>query len=123
MDKGLTALQPLLIRPEPKNLLELKLVSCQTAPRIMKELAEFLISNKVKLRTLCLVRMQLKSSLIEPISSFLSQSIHLEDLDLSWNSLNPTDFIPLYNVLSENKTLRSLNLSFNTLIDKTEQNS
>ena len=47
----------------------------------------------------------------------------MEDLDLSWNNLIPSDFAELFNVLGQNKTLRSLNLSCNMLIDKKDQNN
>ena len=57
MDLGLAAVKPLLIRPEPHNLLELKLVNCVTAPRIIDSLLEFLVKNKVHLRALALVKM------------------------------------------------------------------
>ena len=57
MDLGLAAVKPLLIRPDPQNLLELKLVNCVTAPRIIDSLLKFLVKNKVHLRALALVKM------------------------------------------------------------------
>lgn len=57
MNLGLAAIKPLLVRPDPHNLLELKLVNCVTSPMIMNGLLEFMVTNKVNLRSLALVKM------------------------------------------------------------------
>lgn len=57
MDLGLSAIKPLLVKPDLHNLLELSLVSCVTAPRIMDSLIEFMVSRRVHLRSLALVKM------------------------------------------------------------------
>ena len=123
MDLGLNAIKPLLVRPDPNHLLELKLVNCITAPRIMENLLEFMIENEVHLRALSLVKMSLKHKALQLCSEYLKNSHHLEDLDLSWNNLIPNDFTVMLEILGENKTLRSLNLSCNMLIDKNDQNN
>ena len=62
MELGLEAMKPLLLKPDPKNLLELKLVNCVTAPRIITDLLDHMVYRKVHLRSLALVKMQLKKS-------------------------------------------------------------
>ena len=59
LDQGLQAIKPLLTRPDPHNLLELKLVNCVTSPRVMDSMLECMVDNQVHLRSLALVKMQL----------------------------------------------------------------
>ena len=60
---------------------------------------------------------------MENISVYLKNSQYLEDLNLSWNNLRPTDFDCLFPVLGSNRTLRTVNLSSNMIIDKKDQNN
>ena len=52
---ALTSLKPILVRPDPHNLVELRLVNCDTSKLITKQLCEFLYEYKVELRALSLV--------------------------------------------------------------------
>ena len=61
--------------------------------------------------------MQLNKLCLDKVTEFLAESERLEDLDLSWNALIPTDFAEFFLVLSKNTTLRTLNLSCNTIIE------
>ena len=47
----------------------------------------------------------------------------LEELDLSWNNIRPSNFAKLMNVLSQNVILRVLNLSWNLIIEGSEANT
>lgn len=123
MDQGLSAIKPVLARPSPKNLFELKLVNCQTAPRIIEQLLQFMTAEKVPLRAFALVRMNLHTHGLQLVAKFLNESSFLEDLDLSWNNLIPSDFKLFLEVLSNNRTLRVLNLSCNMLVEKRDQNN
>ena len=66
--------------------------------------------------------MQVSRYSLARIASFVMQSEDLEELDLSWNNLQPNDFVPLFHVLSANRTLVHLNLSCNMIIDKADCN-
>ena len=67
--------------------------------------------------------MQLHTHGLQLVARFLGDSSYLEDLDLSWNNLIPTDFKYFLEVLTNNRTLRVLNLSCNMLVDKRDQNN
>jgi hypothetical protein len=60
---------------------------------------------------------------VKSVAALIHSSRTLDELDLSWNDLNPKDFGPLIQALNENKTLRILNLSWNALIDSSEQSA
>ena len=51
----LQALKPILCRPDPHNLVELRLVNCDTSKLLVYQFAEFLWNEKVELRALSLV--------------------------------------------------------------------
>ncbi len=51
----MAALKPLLLKPEPKNLLELRLVNCLTNPLVMADMLQFMVDEKVNLRSLYLI--------------------------------------------------------------------
>lgn len=119
---SLAAIKPVLSRPDPRNLQELRLVNCATHPYIMTEMIQFMVDQKVQVRSFSLVKMQLGKTSLDKIADFVNESQYLEDLDLSWNNFLPLDFGHFFNVLSRNLTLRSLNLSCNTLVDQKNQN-
>ena len=82
-----------------------------------------MINEKVRLRTVSFVQLNLTSRAMKLVTQFLDESLYLEDLDVSWNDLVPLSFTPMLEVLSRNKSLKSLNLSWNTIIDKADQNN
>ena len=118
LHQGLAAMKEILTRPDPQNLLELRLVNCTTTSLVTSDLVDYLDICRVHLRSLSLVRMQLSRLNLARLATFVEKSEYLEDLDISWNDLIPLDFVPLLHVVSTNKTLVSLNLSCNSLIDK-----
>ena len=67
--------------------------------------------------------MKINKLSIARLATFVKESEHLEDLDVSWNDFLPLDLVPLFNVLSENRTLVSLNLSCNMILEKMDQNN
>ena len=67
--------------------------------------------------------MQLSKISLELIAEYIKESRYLENLDLSWNNLIPSDFAVVFDVIQTNPTLKSLNLSCNTIIDKQFQNN
>ena len=122
-EQGLASLKPILIKPDPGHLQQLRLVNCVTHPIVINDMLSYMIEQKVKLRALALVKMQIDKTSLELVASLLEKSEYLEDLDLSWNNLLANDFNILFTVLSKNRTLRCLNLSCNTIIDKADQNN
>ena len=89
----------------------------------MFDMVNLMVTEKVQLRQLALVKMQLNKHCLEIVSQLLLESQYLENLDLSWNNFMPKDFAVLFDVLADNKTLRSLNLSCNTIINKADHNN
>lgn len=81
-----------------------------------------MVDERVQIRSLSLVRMQISKNCLDKIAVFVKESQYMEDLDLSWNNFLPLDFCNLFIVLSRNITLRSLNLSCNTIVNKENQN-
>ena len=67
--------------------------------------------------------MQVSKQCLDLIAQFMENSENLEDLDLSWNNLLPTDFSKIFNAISSNITLRTLNLSGNMILEKATQNN
>ena len=116
-------MKPILARIAPHNLQELRLTNCFTVVPVVEELINFIVEEKVQLRSLSLVKMGLTKACIEEITTLISNSEYIEDLDLSWNDLLPSYFSSLFKVLARNRSLRYLNLSCNTLIDKADQNN
>lgn len=95
MHQGIEALKPILIKPDPHNLKELRLVNCVTSESIMENLINFIVEERVNLRTLSLVRMQITRRSMDRVATLVAKSENLEDLDLSWNNLLPLDFTVL----------------------------
>ena len=121
--KALAMIKPILQRPDPMNLVELRLVNCGTSRGVVMNLVEFMLAEKVHLRALSLVKMKVFKPALQVIAQMIDESEHLEDVDLSWNDLLPSDFACLFPVLARNTTLRYLNLSCNMIINKKEQNN
>ena len=87
---------------------------------VVEDLINFIVEEKVQIRSLSLVKMRLTKACIEGVTTLIEQSEYIEDLDLSWNDLLPNYFYSLFKVLARNRTLRNLNLSCNMIIDKSE---
>lgn len=73
MNQGLQALKPILLRPSPYNLKELRLVNCDTSELLMEELIDFIVTENVQLRSLSLVRMRVTRLCIEEISGLVQK--------------------------------------------------
>ena len=101
--------------PPPHNLVELRLVNCQTQPVVMRDLVSTISHQTIYLRTLALVQMNQCFSL-DSVAELVKNSEYLQDLDLSGNNLKTMDFAPLLKVLAVNKVLYSVNLSCNRII-------
>lgn len=123
LEESLEMLKPILKLKSPRDLQELRLVNLQTKPEVIRELLDHMTQCRVELRTLGLVQLHIDQLAIHTVARFVEESNFLEDLDLSWNDLIPSNFVPLLDVLSRNKMLKSLNLSWNMIIDKAAQNN
>lgn len=55
MDNSLSAIQPILLKRDPKHLVELRLANLVTEQYVITELLEFMTEKMVNLRTLGLV--------------------------------------------------------------------
>ena len=115
------ALKPILDLAPPHNLHELRLVNCETQPRIMQDLLRTLAESESNhLRSLALVQMKINFGL-HGLASLVASSDCLADLDLSSNDCLPQHFAPLLKAIAHNKTLQIVNLSWNLLLDRVAQ--
>jgi hypothetical protein len=112
--KSLQQLLPLLERGFARSLNEIRIVSCQTTSKVMSELLEVLAENS-NVTKLALVEAKLNCLHIEDIKRFITQSVFLKELDLSWNALGTKEMLDLTSILADNKTLTYVNLSWNYL--------
>lgn len=117
LETSLKALVPIMQIKPPQNLLELRLVNCQTTPKVMNELLGALADcmNINQLRCLALVQMRINF----PLDSLakIAEAGSLQELDFSGNHCLPRHFIPFWKTLASNKTLQTLNLSWNMMLD------
>ncbi len=81
---------------------------------------QIIVEEGCPLNSLALIKCGISATVVKSVATFIQSSRTLDELDLSWNDLNPKDFTPLLENLNENKNLRILNLSWNTLIDATD---
>lgn len=123
MMDALAGLKPLLVRPSPMNLQELRLVNLKTNKVVIQNLIDFLTEQNVQLRSLSLVQLHIGRTSMRKVAKFLTFSGYLESLDLSWNDTRPWHFVPLLEALAQNRTLRSINLSWNNLLEKNDMNN
>ena len=122
LDSSLTALESILLLEHPNNLIELRLVNCETNNRVMRQLLHSLgnFENVSHLRSLAIVQMKLNFAL-DDLAQLVQNSEALQDLDLSCNDCVPMHFESLLKALAYNHTLHTVNLSWNTLIDRKDQ--
>ena len=81
---------------------------------------QIIVEEECPLNSLALIKCGISATVVKAVATFIQSSRTLDELDLSWNDLNPKDFAPLLENLNENKNLRILNLSWNTLIDASD---
>ena len=67
-------------------------------------------------KKLALVAVNFNEESIEELCDFVATSRYLEELDLSWNQLQPNQMMPILETLSVNIRLKSVNLSWNLLV-------
>jgi hypothetical protein len=79
-----------------------------------------IVEEECPLNSLAFIKCSISATVVKSVATFIQSSRTLDELDLSWNDLNPKDFAPLLENLNENKNLRILNLSWNTLIDTSD---
>ena len=68
------------------------------------------------LRRLALVQVSFDEESISELKKFIEESRYLEDLDISFNFLQPKMVQPLLEAIAGNGRLKNLNLSWNYLI-------
>ena len=118
--KSMRQLIALLDMPPPYNLLELRLVNCDTTPKVLYEIVNHLGFQASNLRHLALVQMKMNFPLDE-LGDMIKESRTLIDLDISGNDCQPLHFVPLLLALTQNHVLQTLNLSWNTILDRSDQ--
>ena len=113
---ALEAIQPILVKPSPNNLRELRLVNCKTSDKFVNQLVQFLATRNFSLKSLGLISMQLSAAGLEYLCDFLERAYWLEDLDISWNDFRPQDCRRFFQLLAANRTLQTLNMSMNAIL-------
>ena len=83
LEYALLALKNILELPCPHNLLELRLVDCQSSTKVLKRLVDLLANETCYLRSIALVQMKINFPL-HGIAKLLDHDT-LHDLDISAN--------------------------------------
>lgn len=87
----------------PYHLEELRLVNCRVSTAASQMLLDTLIEKNF-LKKLALVNASINNdSAMEKICQIVDSGRYLMELDLSWNSLRPSNIFGLLSVLSENR--------------------
>jgi len=98
-------------RKIPKNIDEFRLIECKISSSVIDDLLRGLASSQI--RKVALAEANINKSNVGHIFDLVSQSRHLIELDISWNSLSPAIMSRFFEVLSKNRGLENLNLSGN----------
>ena len=83
LEYSLLALKNILELPCPHNLLELRLVDCQSSTKVLKRLVDLLANETCYLRSIALVQMKINFPL-HGVAKLLDHDT-LHDLDISAN--------------------------------------
>lgn len=119
LEKSMLSLKNIIQLNPPHNLIELRLVNCQSSPKVVRRLVDLLATQNHFLRSIALVQMKLNFPL-DNVAKMLSLDT-LQDLDISANDCLPLHFVPLLLALAHSKTIHTVNLSHNQLLDRNDQ--
>jgi len=111
--RSLAILKPLLLRPLPHCLDELRIVNCRMHGAISEEIVDTLLKRSC-LRKLALVKAGITSS-VKKLGELITKSKFLIDLDISWNDFRPSDTAYLLKILSSNRQLQYFNFGWNMI--------
>ena len=82
-------LTPIIQNPIPHHLEELSLVDAKITPTLIEQLMETLVENRNRLKKFTLVNVHHTEKSFDKLIYFLEDSVLLEELDLSWQSVRP----------------------------------
>ena len=115
---SLQSLIPIIRREEAHLALRsLHLVHCKITAKVTHSLLNSLNQQKNRIRNLSLVNVNLNQSNYLALCQLIRVSRSLQDLDISWNGMQPKQMYELIDVIVENRSLQFLNLSYNNLHD------
>lgn len=115
---SLQSLIPIIRREEAHLALRsLHLVHCKITAKVTHSLLNSLNQQKNRIRSLSLVNVNLNQSNYLALCQLIRVSRSLQDLDISWNGMQPKQMYELIDVIVENRSLQFLNLSYNNLHD------
>ena len=115
-DASMEGLRPILVKAFPNHLQELRISNCRMTPQVTGELVGA-ITQKCFLKSLELAKAPISKDVLKKIADYAAVSKHLEELDVSWNSLPPDWFPYFLGQIQTNKKLRILSLAHNNLVE------
>ena len=115
-DESMEGIRPILIKQFPNHLSELRISNCRMSPQVTQELINA-ICQRCFLKNLEIGRAPISKEMMVKLADYMQSSKHIEELDLSWNSLHPASFTYFLKRLQENKRLSFLNLSHNNIVE------
>ena len=111
-------MMPVIQKPIPNHLEELSLIDCKMTATQVGQLMDGLIENHARLKKLTLVNAHHSERSFEKVVEFLSGSVLLKELDLSWSGVRPSLMHKLLQSISNNRFLTHLSLSNNILLEE-----
>ena len=75
-----------------------------------------MVENRAHLRKLAIVRCSHSERSFDKLVQFTMDNCLLEELDLSWSGVRPTQMIKLLRVIEQNRYIKNLDLSYNELL-------
>ena len=115
-ENSVESLRHLLSKGIPYHLQELRISNCKLIPKVTTDLIDA-IAEKCFLKQFELANAPLSEENIVSLSAYVMSSKHLEELDLSFNSMGPSKMDLLFSSIKNNKKLQFLNISYNSLIE------
>lgn len=105
-------------RRAPNHLHELKFFDCNLSSTMIQRLMLEMTEANTKLRSLAIVGNPQTNESLKSMIHFVSESNFLRELDLSWTSVQPSQWLDLLESVKNHVSLRKLNLSHNRLTEK-----
>lgn len=89
--RAMAALKPILLRPKPNHLQELRIVDCKMPTQVSRDLITTLREDN-QLKVLSLVNSNIGDASMQELGHMLDESKSLRELDISWNVLKPQSY-------------------------------
>ena len=118
--RALRELRPLLERPLPDHLEELRIENCKIAPETTRALIDIL-NEKSFLTRLSLVNVGLNDESFGRLCDFLEGTPLLEEIGIAWAAVSPTSMHRFLQIMAQSTKLQHVDLSWTQLRDEKHQ--